>query len=289
MKDSLQMSYRGNFFASVRDITAIRAIKTPVSLTRLAAQPRPLYPNVVRTHFGSLDFLSYKGANLPPNKEAYVLATKTAKLIQKSSHLISSPLTIVDVGTGSGIIAITLAAALHKANAATDRVIVATDISGLALEVADRNAQINQVRDIKFRQRDILAGIKQEFGTVDFIIWNPPFYESNDIPTKVRRANFIPEIAINGGQDSLSYYRSLFSQVSEVISDQGVIIVQVRSWKAEEVETIAKSFLRGASSAEIKGTRGQVLGLVIGNIKIVEMVEALGLNTFQKAGILVVT
>lgn len=117
-------------------------------------------------------------------------------------------LTVLDLGTGSGCIAISIAK-----NAPNVR-IFATDISQKALEVAIRNAKFQNVYDrIYFEKRDLLAGVKI---APDIIVVNLPY-----IPTARLMlidpmvTDFEPKIALDGGFDGFELYRKLFTQMNE--------------------------------------------------------------------------
>lgn len=114
--------------------------------------------------------------------------------------------TILDIGTGSGNIAIALAQYL------SDSKIIASDISSDALEVAKKNAQTHDVsKRIQFLQSDLLSNINIE---VDGIVANLPYIGTekfNFVENNVKR--FEPNIALFGGEDGLQIYDRLFSQI----------------------------------------------------------------------------
>lgn len=121
--------------------------------------------------------------------------------------------TILDVGTGSGNIAISVA----KNN--QDVQIIATDISSQALKVAKQNAKLHGVQDrIQFLKSDLLKNpiIHNTLYTILIIVANLPYIPSNRIPyldSSVK--DFEPHIALNGGEDGFNLYRKLFTQIKE--------------------------------------------------------------------------
>ncbi len=126
---------------------------------------------------------------------------------------------IVDVGTGSGCIAVTIAAELHRA------AVAATDISAAALEVAAANAARHGVADrIEFRRGAFFAGIT---GPVDLVLSNPPYVSDRD------RAAMAPEVeghepseALFGGGDGLDCVRSLIALTPGCLRAGGVAIFE---------------------------------------------------------------
>jgi release factor glutamine methyltransferase len=142
-------------------------------------------------------------------------------------------LAALDFGTGSGCIAISLAAKCPDAK------IVATDISADAIALAKENAVRNKVAErIEFLQGDgfaALAGGMQ----FDLIISNPPYIPSAEIETlepEVR--DFDPPLALDGGMDGLEFYRLIASQAKTFVKPAGKIMVEFGDGQAEAVRKI---------------------------------------------------
>lgn len=122
--------------------------------------------------------------------------------------------TILDMGTGCGNIAISVAKNTKTAK------IIATDISKSALKVAAQNAKLHGVKNrIKFIKSDLLSGINYTLTPIPYtliIIANLPYIPSERIPyldSSVK--DFEPKIALDGGPDGFELYRKLFSQISQ--------------------------------------------------------------------------
>jgi release factor glutamine methyltransferase len=117
---------------------------------------------------------------------------------------------IVDVGTGSGAIAITLACEVPELS------VFGTDISADALAVARRNAARNNVfQHCTFVQGDLLAPIAR-FGKVDVVVANLPYIPAHAVPEAPNPVGFEPRVALDGGPDGLDLYRRLLAQVPSV-------------------------------------------------------------------------
>ncbi|RPJ69835.1 MAG: peptide chain release factor N(5)-glutamine methyltransferase [Acidobacteria bacterium] len=148
-----------------------------------------------------------------------------------------APFTLVDVGTGSGCLAICLARALPAAR------VIATDVSGTALAVAGRNAQRHQVDGrIDFRRVSMLDGIT---GPLPVIVSNPPYVATGDIrglSPEVRE--FEPFVALDGGSDGLWLIRTLLARSAAALEPGGWLIFEFGYGQEDGVrEAIAASGL----------------------------------------------
>ncbi|MCH8824598.1 MAG: peptide chain release factor N(5)-glutamine methyltransferase [Planctomycetes bacterium] len=132
---------------------------------------------------------------------------------------------IADVGTGSGVIAITLAAQL------TDSHIIATDISADALELAKQNAQSHDVADrIEFHQGKDLEPLKERMGKGDFdlICSNPPYIsdsEWEEVATNVR--DYEPANALRGGKAGLDVIKQLIANAADLLRPDGQLVIEI--------------------------------------------------------------
>jgi release factor glutamine methyltransferase len=134
-------------------------------------------------------------------------------------------LRVVDVGTGSGCIALALASELSVA------FIVATDISRVALEVARRNAHRLGLADrVQFAEADLLNCFrpKTDVSAFDFVVSNPPYISLDDIGCVQREVrDFEPRIALGGTGSGAEIYGSLFSQALAVLRPGGYVAVEI--------------------------------------------------------------
>jgi release factor glutamine methyltransferase len=138
---------------------------------------------------------------------------------------------ILDVGTGSGNIAIAVAATLAEA------VVTAVDVSWEALTVAQRNARSCNVADrVAFLQADLLSALNPRRARFDLLLSNPPYIavqELSSLPETVRC--YEPRLALDGGDDGLTFYRRLIAEGPRLLSEDGVAIVEVGYRQAGEV------------------------------------------------------
>ncbi len=145
-------------------------------------------------------------------------------------------LSIVDVGTGSGIIAISLAAALSKAD------IYATDLSMAALKIAKQNAYVHSQKQIKFLQSNLLAPFKANF---DLICANLPYIPSKNLGT-LRVAKWEPRLALDGGESGLDLIEKLLIQAKTNLAYRGTILLEIESSLGEKSLEIAKKIFPGS-------------------------------------------
>ena len=148
--------------------------------------------------------------------------------------------TLVDVGTGSGAIAITLACELPELE------VFATDISTEALEVARRNAAGNNVfQRVTFLHGDLLAPLAR-FGRVDAIVANLPYIPAGDVPEYPDPVGFEPRVALDGGADGLALYRRLLKELPQAASPGASIFLEAAPGTIESLASLAQETLPGA-------------------------------------------
>jgi release factor glutamine methyltransferase len=154
-------------------------------------------------------------------------------LARRSEAETAQPSTVLDFGTGTGCIAIAIAARCPAAK------IVATDLSPDALALARENAARNHVADrIEFLQGDGLTALSAEM-RFDLIISNPPYIPSADIPAlqpEVR--DFDPRAALDGGADGLDFYRKLAAEAKSFLKPAGKIMLEFGDGQADAVRNI---------------------------------------------------
>ncbi|MEH6404456.1 MAG: peptide chain release factor N(5)-glutamine methyltransferase [Sneathiella sp.] len=144
------------------------------------------------------------------------------------------PRKILDLGTGSGCLLLTLIKELGDATG------VGVDFSGDALTVAEKNAQALDVNErVAFVRSRWFDNVEGRF---DLIISNPPYIEQDAIEQlqpEVR--DYEPRLALDGGVDGLDCYRDIISQASGFLTKQGFVIFEVGAGQADDVELLLRS------------------------------------------------
>lgn len=137
---------------------------------------------------------------------------------------------ILDVGTGSGAIAVALARALPSAQ------VTAVDLSSAALDVARSNAERNAV-SVRFLEGDLIAPVADE--SFELIVSNPPYVPHSDralISVEVRE--YEPSLALFGGADGLDIYRRLLPAAFAALVPSGSLLVEIGFTQAAAVEEL---------------------------------------------------
>ena len=143
-----------------------------------------------------------------------------------------SPVRIVDVGTGSGCIALALAKELPQAE------IHATDISAAALEIARANAARLQLESrIQFHEGDLLDGMEKN--AFDFVVSNPPYVgESEEDSVQLDVRKFEPRNAVFAGPTGLEVIERLVTQANEVLKPGGWLVMEISGTIAARVRDL---------------------------------------------------
>jgi release factor glutamine methyltransferase len=139
---------------------------------------------------------------------------------------------IVDVGTGSGCIALALAKELPGAE------IHATDISRAALEIARANAARLQLEGrVRFHEKDLLQGL--EPGSFDFVVSNPPYVgESEEDQVQLEVRKFEPRQAVFAGPSGMEVISRLIPQARDVLRPGGWLVMEISGTIAEETKRL---------------------------------------------------
>ncbi len=153
------------------------------------------------------------------------------------AKLQAGPLRILDVGTGTGAIALALATHLPAAE------IVACDLSAAALAVARDNAErLDLAARVSFVQSDLLDALTPELdagGFFDAIVSNPPYVPSTDAPTmQPEVVDHEPHLALFAGEDGLEVYRRLIPEAHAALRSGGLLAMELGFGQREALEAL---------------------------------------------------
>jgi release factor glutamine methyltransferase len=184
--------------------------------------------------FYGLDFIVSADV-LIPRPETEFLIERVMNIVEDSKQ--DSPL-IVDVGTGSGCIAVTVAMQLPSAR------LIATDASRAALNVARTNAERHGVRHrIEFLEGDLLAPLAERGleGTVDVLASNPPYVneESSELLQREVR-DWEPHEALFGGVDGLDFYWRLIAESPHYLKPGGYVVLEIAFSQVDSISEMVK-------------------------------------------------
>ncbi len=159
------------------------------------------------------------------------------------------PCRVLDIGTGSGAIAIAVAQECPRCE------VHATDISESALEIARRNAESNGT-SVHFHRADVVCGLELPKKSVDLLVSNPPYVASDQtqrLAPEVRAWD--PPAALYSGPDELLFYRRIFAETPPLLRSGADVVLEIGDKQAEAVLELGRH-----SGFEPVGTRPDLAG-----------------------------
>ena len=209
----------------------------PAAINRLSELlARRVAHEPVARIIGARDFyglsLALGPPTLDPRPDTETVVTIAGHIAERIERAESEPLRILDLGTGSGAIALALLSALPDAEA------VAVDIDPAALDVARRNATAHGLTDrIRFLESDWLDQVE---GIFHLIVANPPYIPTADVAGLAPEVSqWDPVAALDGGPDGLDAYRSILGSIARAMSPEGWAIFEVGAGQAADVSALA--------------------------------------------------
>ncbi|MFH0762678.1 MAG: peptide chain release factor N(5)-glutamine methyltransferase [Candidatus Omnitrophota bacterium] len=179
---------------------------------------------------------------LIPRPETEILVETALRVAGSRASVQARKLKILDIGTGSGCVAVSLAKFLPEAE------IYASDISAEALEVAKENASLNNV-NIEFIQSDLFSsrGLStvpacrtgRDYG---LIVSNPPYIPSAEIAKLQPEIQYEPRAALDGGADGASFFRRIIRGSLDNLCAGGFLIMEMGFNQAPEVGKIFQKY-----------------------------------------------
>jgi release factor glutamine methyltransferase len=152
---------------------------------------------------------------LDPRPETEGIVEESIKLI-KNKH---SSIKILDIGTGSGALAISLAREFINAN------ITAIDISEEAIKVADANINNKKLNNQIQLKKTTLDNINEKF---DLIVSNPPYLKKKELDNiSYEIKNYEPLIALDGGEDGLYFYRYFSKKINKIMNSNSYLLIEI--------------------------------------------------------------
>ena len=158
---------------------------------------------------------------LIPRPETELLADCVVKSAEEGDR-------ILDMCTGSGCVAVSVAKALKGKNV----VVNAADVSDAAIMLAEENAKLNDVM-VHFVVSDLFQNVH---GRYNIIVCNPPYIKSSEIPTLQKEVReYEPKVALDGGEDGLDFYRRLAADVRQYLVKGGMLIVECGEGQSNDI------------------------------------------------------
>ena len=168
-----------------------------------------------RAGFYGREFFVDERVLVPRPESEHLVAAALAELERRPREILRA----LDVGTGSGALAVTLAAELAHVH------VTATDVSADALQVAKRNVRDHHVDErVTLLQCDLVDGVAgQRF---DCIVANLPYVPSAELPSPLNPVGFEPALALDGGADGLGVYRRFVARLGEITTPGAGVVME---------------------------------------------------------------
>lgn len=194
--------------------------------------------------FYGLDFVVTPDVLVPRHETEFLVQAVLEYAGSRGDHA----LTIVDIGTGSGCIAVALGH--HLANAT----VYATDVSHEALQVADESVRRHSLEErVHLRHGDLFEALD---GPVDVVVSNPPYLsedEARELPPDVRRE---PSVALVAGADGMDVLRRLIVGAREYVKPGGLLALEIDPRRLEAVEGLVGRHFAGGEIGVVKDHAG---------------------------------
>ncbi|MFA5276412.1 MAG: peptide chain release factor N(5)-glutamine methyltransferase [Candidatus Omnitrophota bacterium] len=185
----------------------------------------------------------FMGLNFMVNSDVLIPRPETERLVETAVSIANNEaqenkrVSILDLGTGSGCIAISLAKLLSGVQ------ITGVDISGEALAAARKNAQLNNVSEkINFLKSDLFEALLPGM-RYDICVSNPPYICSSQIDILMPEIQFEPRVALDGGEDGLDFYREIINKAHLYLKRKGYLILEMGFNQYADIRKILQNSL----------------------------------------------
>ncbi len=198
-----------------------------------------------------IGYVYFYGYKFKVTNQALIPRFETEELVANvlmlyDEYFEGKDVSLVDVGTGSGCLAIALA------KEESHLTVSATDISEVALNLAKENAQLIGT-DISFYQGDMIQPILNH--KYDILVSNPPYIPTTEIVDSIIYDNE-PHLALFGGEDGLKFYRQIIQDSKYILNEQAMIAFEHAYDKAQEIQEMAREVYPNAKINTLKDMQG---------------------------------
>jgi release factor glutamine methyltransferase len=183
-----------------------------------------------------LGYAYFRNLVLDLNEDTLIPRPDTESVVNLALERIDSrgyPCVVLDVGTGSGAIAISIAQERSRCE------VHATDISDAALRIACQNAERNDA-SVSFHNADVATGLTFLNGSIDLLVSNPPYVDevsaSRRLAPEVRKWD--PPAALYSGSDELAFFRRIFSEIPPLLKRGADVVLEIGEGQAGRVQDL---------------------------------------------------
>jgi release factor glutamine methyltransferase len=206
-----------------------------------------------------LGYAYFRNLRLDLNSDTLIPRPDTESVVELALERIDlrgGSCRVVDIGTGSGAIAISIAQERPLCD------VHATDVSDAALEIARWNAERNGAT-VHFHRADLASGLESLSGTIDLLVSNPPYVD--EISAERRLAPEVrewdPPAALYSGADEYSFFRRIFAETPPLLADGADVVLEIGDGQAEAVLDLGRraGFVPLDTRRDLAGTPRAVL------------------------------
>ena len=231
---------RATMFRDLDEDVSIEDSGNIASLVKRRTQREPLAYITGAKEFYGLPFVVSEDVLIPRQETELLVDTA----IGQAKSLVKSEISIVDVGTGSGAIAVSLALNIPTSS------VIAVDISESALTIADDNRRAHGLYSrVKLRRGSLLEPIVEK---IDILVSNPPYIRSDKLTSLQEEVLQEPMVALDGGHDGLELIKKLLFQAVDKMSNPSVILFEIDSDQAPEAVKLSQQFFPSAITTVLK-------------------------------------
>jgi len=206
-----------------------------------------------------LGYAYFRNLVLDLNKDTLIPRPDTESVVDLALERIDSrgyPCVVLDVGTGSGAIAISIAKERPRCE------VHATEISEIALEAAKSNADRNGT-GVRFHLADVASGLESLLKKVDLLVSNPPYVDEISAPSRLAPEvrEWDPPIALYSGEDELGFFRRIFDETPPLLKEGADVVLEIGDDQAEKVLSLGEraGFVPLGERNDLAGTPRAVL------------------------------
>jgi len=197
------------------------------------------------TGFMGLEFHVESGV-LIPRPDTEILCEEALKRLKPGAR-------VLDIGTGSGALAVSIA------SLAKDAQVTAVDVSDTALAIARGNAEKNGA-EVRFVKSDCFAALDGEI--FDMIVSNPPYIDREDMQKLMPEVLQEPELALFGGEDGLDFYRRISREARAHLADGGCLLFEIGYKQKDDVSALLAQYIGESFALKDYGDNWRVVGAV---------------------------
>jgi release factor glutamine methyltransferase len=182
-----------------------------------------------------IGYQPFAGCNIKVTPSVLIPRPETEQLVEAVVTIAkeSGALHIVDIGTGSGCMAVAIAKALPKT------IVYATEIDMAAIALAEENATRNGVsRRVRFLREDLFKPAKRSAPWADVVVTNPPYIPSAEVPDLEKEVLREPMLALDGGKDGLDAIRAIVADAPRMLKPGGWMCMEFGAGQAEKARGV---------------------------------------------------